>query len=203
MMNSDVQRGEFVQILHTGHGHWMTVSTIGMKLAEVQAFDSMYMSVPTMAKAQIANLITTEESAINVLLMDVQMQSGGYDCGLFSIAFATALVFGKQPEHFLFDQQKMRAHLIECLERQELSMFPIKKRRCTGFKMKAVNEIPIYCICHMPELPNSTWIECSSCKEWYHSDTCVKVPTFPAALHSYSVVTLPAWLPPAVVLIYI
>ena len=55
-----------------------------------------------MAKAKIANLLTTEELAINVLFMDVQMQSGGYDCGLFSIAFATALVFGKQPGHFLF-----------------------------------------------------------------------------------------------------
>ena len=124
----------------------------------------------------------------------------------------------------------MKAHLIECLERQEMSMFPIKKRRRTEFKVKTVDEIPIYCICRMPELPNSAWIECSSCKEWYHSDTCVKVPpkycttkalwhcgkckssccmmlciiiTFPAALHSYTVVTLPTWLPPAVVLIYI
>ena len=129
-----------------------------------------------MAKAKIANLLTTEELAINVLFMDVQMQSGGYDCGLFSIAFATALVFGKQPGPFFFVQQKMRAHLIECLERQEMSMFPIKKRRRTEFKVKTVDEIPIYCICRMPELPNSAWIECSSCKEWYHSDTCVKVP---------------------------
>jgi len=42
--------------------------------------------------------------------------------------------------------------------------------------MSTIDEIPIYCTRHMPELPNSIWIECSSCKEWYHSDICVKVP---------------------------
>ena len=92
-MNFDVEPGEFVQILHPGQRHWNTISNIGMKHAEVQVFDSLYMCVPTMAKAQIATLLTTEESVIKVSFMDVQMQSGGYDCGLFSIAFATALVF--------------------------------------------------------------------------------------------------------------
>ena len=78
-MNFDVEPGEFVQILHTGHGHWNTISTIGMKHAEVQVFDSMYMCVPTIAKAQIAVLLTAEEPSIKLNLMDVQMQSGGYD----------------------------------------------------------------------------------------------------------------------------
>ena len=111
-MNFDVEPGEFVQILHTGQGHWNTVSTIGLKHAEVQAFDSLYMCIPTIAKAQIATLLTTEEPTITVSFMDVQMQSGGYDCGLFSIASATALVFGEQPGYFLFEQTKMRAHLL-------------------------------------------------------------------------------------------
>ena len=174
-MNFDVEPGEFVQILHTGHGHWNTVSTIGEKHPDVQVFDSMYVCIPTKAKAQIASLLTTQEAAIRVKFMDIQMQSGGYDCGLFSIAFATALVFGEQPGCFLFDQKKMRAHLFHCFERQQMSMFPIMKRRCTGCKVKSVDYIPVYCMCHMPELPNSVGIECSSCKEWYHSDTCVKV----------------------------
>ena len=102
-MNFDVQPGEIIQILYTGQGHWNTVSTIGAKHAEVQVFDSMYMCVPTIAKAQIASLLNTEEASITVSFMDVQMQSGGYDCGLFSIAFATTLVFGEQPGCFLFD----------------------------------------------------------------------------------------------------
>ena len=79
----------------------------------------MYMCVPTIAKAQIEVLLTTEEPSIKLNFMDVQMQSGGYDCGLFAIAFATALVLGEKPGGFLFDQQKMRAHLIKCLEHQQ------------------------------------------------------------------------------------
>ena len=34
---------------------------------------------------------------ITVNMMDMQKQAGGSDCGLFAIAFATALVNGKQP----------------------------------------------------------------------------------------------------------
>ena len=29
----DIERGEFVQILHDGHGHWLMVSTVGAKQA--------------------------------------------------------------------------------------------------------------------------------------------------------------------------
>ena len=36
------------------------------------------------------------------------MQSGGYACGLFAVAFVKALVHGEQPRRFLFDQNKMR-----------------------------------------------------------------------------------------------
>ena len=81
MMNFDVEPGEFVQILHTGHGHWNTVSTIGVRHSEVQIFDSMYICMPTMAKAQIASLLNTEEASITVNFMNVQMQSGGTTVG--------------------------------------------------------------------------------------------------------------------------
>ena len=61
---------------------------------------NLYSHAPTMAKAQIATLLTTENAAIKLNFMDVQMQSGVNDCGLFSIAFATALVMGRQPGAF-------------------------------------------------------------------------------------------------------
>ena len=126
-----------------------------MKHAEVQVFDSLYSHAPTMAKTQVATLLTTENPAIKLNFMDVQMQSGVNDCGLFSIAIATALVMGQQPGAFLFDQKKMRAHLIKCLERQVMSMFPIMRQRRTGSKVKSVEDVPIYCVCRMPELSTS------------------------------------------------
>ena len=111
-----------MQILHTGQGHWNTVSTIGTNHPEVQVFDSMFISVPTMGKAQIAALLATKEKAVIVKFMNVQMQCGGSDCGLFAISLATALVFGKQPGHFLLDQKLMRSHLLHCFEQKQISM---------------------------------------------------------------------------------
>ena len=44
----DVQRREFIQILHDGFGHWLTISTIGAtNPGEVFVYDSMYPSVGT------------------------------------------------------------------------------------------------------------------------------------------------------------
>jgi len=40
--------------------------------------------------------------------MDVQMQAGGCDCGVFTTAFATSLCFGHQPGKFHFNQSAMR-----------------------------------------------------------------------------------------------
>jgi hypothetical protein len=43
------------------------------------------------------------------------------DCGLFS----TAIVYGEDPTKFNFLEKKMRHHLIECFEKQNMSIFPI------------------------------------------------------------------------------
>ena len=73
-----IEQGEFVQILHDGHGHWLMVSTIGVKNdGEVHVYDSMYPSVGFYIKKQIASILCTEQSKIEVHTMDVQMQMGG------------------------------------------------------------------------------------------------------------------------------
>ena len=38
------------------------------------------------------------------------------DCSLFAIAFATALAYGEQPGHCLFDQIKVRQHQLTSLQ---------------------------------------------------------------------------------------
>ena len=78
----EVEADEFVQILHNGHNHWLAISTIGAAHPEVLVYDSMYPSTSTPAKQQIAGLLATSEKVIQLTHMDVQMQSGGYDCGL-------------------------------------------------------------------------------------------------------------------------
>ena len=173
-MNFDIEPGEFVQILHNGHEHWLTISSVGNEHPQVEVYDSLYSCCPTICKAQIAALLATKQPTIELKYMDVQMQSGGYDCGLFAIAFATAIVFGKEPGLFSFDQSKMREHFRKCLEQGYITMFPLSRMRRTT-KIKTIEPIRVYCKCRMPELPQTKWIECSSCKEWYHADTCVQV----------------------------
>ena len=63
-------------------------STIGTKHPEVRMYDSLYCSLSSALKWQIAALLATKEKKIH--FMDVQMQAGGDECGVFSIAFATA-----------------------------------------------------------------------------------------------------------------
>ena len=53
-MTFAVQPGEFVQILNTGHGHWVTVSTIGVAHSTVRVYDSLYSSAGTRLEAQIS-----------------------------------------------------------------------------------------------------------------------------------------------------
>ena len=43
-------------------------------------------------------------------------QAGTKDCGIYAIAFAVAIVFGKNPATQNFKQDKMRAYLGDALE---------------------------------------------------------------------------------------
>ena len=52
------------------------------------------------------------------------MQQDCDDCGQFAIAFATSLARGEQPGGFFYEQKVMRKHLIESLEKQNITAFP-------------------------------------------------------------------------------
>ena len=45
----------------------------------------------------------TKEPQIEVLHIDVQQQRNTKDCGLFALAFATALCSGQEPRHLSFE----------------------------------------------------------------------------------------------------
>ena len=72
-------------------------------------------------KKTTTTFLHTESPVIHLQFMNVQMQAGGYDCGLFAVAFATALALGKSPCQF---QGKMRNHLWKCFEQRKMEIFP-------------------------------------------------------------------------------
>ena len=134
----NVEQGEFVQILHTGHSHWNVVSTIDRKHPEVDIFDSLYSSCSNHSKVQIANIISTKHPTIKLRYVDVKKQSGHCDCGIFAIAFATAIVYGRNPGQYIFKQSAMRDHLLQCIKNGKVTMFPIQKNRRTSYKVKRI-----------------------------------------------------------------
>lgn len=169
----NVESEEFVQVLHNGINHWLLVSTVGTTLSSVMVYDSLYASAGQTTKRQVACVMGAEPT-LTLNFADVQMQAGGSDCGIFALAFATAICYGHSPGKFQFDRQRMRNHLINCLEEQECTMFPIKKERRQARKIKSSETIPLYCICRMPPIKEIPMIHCSHCKQWYHGKNCVK-----------------------------
>ena len=169
-----VESDEFVQVLHNGRNHWLTASSVGTAPGQMLVYDSMYPSAGQATQQQIACLMMVTEPNLTLTFADVQMQAGGSDCGVFALAFATAICFGHSPGQFHFYQQRMRTRLIECLEKKRFSMFPIRKERRQGSKIKASQTVPVHCICRMPWIKQASMIQCSHCKLWYHGRHCVK-----------------------------
>ena len=117
----DIVRGPLCRIYTMDiNTSWLLISTglepnrVGAKPGEVHIFDSMYTSIGTAVKEQISALLCSHGVSITLKLLSAQKQSGGSDCGLFAIAFATVIGFGYVPGQFFFDQTKMWRHLLTC-----------------------------------------------------------------------------------------
>ena len=122
--NFDIISGEFIQILHTGNKHWVCASNIGCVPGTVNIYDSLYHNVvEDEIKDQISSMLGDVFSDIDVI--PVQQQSNGCDCGVFSIAFATCLVFQVKPESVQFINAEMRPHLAQCLRSSQMELFPV------------------------------------------------------------------------------
>jgi hypothetical protein len=54
----EIQKGEFIQILHTTENHWVTVSNGDKEECGVRVYDSLHLSIPQIVKPQIAGWIS-------------------------------------------------------------------------------------------------------------------------------------------------
>ena len=115
---------KILQIVHClDRHHWIVATTIGSKKNEILIFDSIFRNIDSQTTQVLGNLFGCLPTP-TFGVMNSQKQKGVKDCGLFAIAFATALAFGENPSNIKFCQESMRAHLINCLERDELIPFP-------------------------------------------------------------------------------
>ena len=92
----------------------------------------------------------------------------------FAITNTMALVLGDDPNKLFFDQAKMRQY--QCLEKEFLLPFPVKRSRRALKKVVTVDSFDIYCTCRMPEMvEGEKWGECTKCLRWYHMDKCLNI----------------------------
>ena len=123
---SEAQVKNKLQIIHCSkRHHWIVASTVNCKLEEVQVYDSLFSTIDKETRNIIQNLFqATSCKKPNIKLVRCQKQTGGKDCGVFSIAFATTIAFRMKMTKF--HQELMRAHLVECLNKKYMSPFPCK-----------------------------------------------------------------------------
>ena len=120
----EIQRGEFVQCLNVYDSHWITIAGDSSP-GTVNIYDSLpNCALYSKTKRQIASILFTDLSTITVNFIDVQVQVGSDDCGLFALTFAASLCAGENPAELTYSQDKFRSHLANCIENQWLNPFP-------------------------------------------------------------------------------
>ena len=178
-MSFPVTETPFVQILHTGYYHWITIHATSPSLVEI--YDSLYDSVTNITKMQIAALVCSPEDSIALRIHHTQFQEGASDCGIFAVAYATELAHGMNPASRKYDQKSLRGHFIQCLANGILTPFP-SKEICVG-KPKA-DSIELFCTCRMLYNSKEEHVQCSICLNKYHY-VCAKVPDSVDTSHTW------------------
>ena len=112
--------------------HWVcTTSVITHNGSDVLVMDSLGGLCHTISPSleqQIAQVYGGGRQQLTVHSLSVQQQVGVKDCGLFAVAFAVELCQKHDPSRVSYDQSKMRAHFISCLQKEHLVTFPRGQR---------------------------------------------------------------------------
>ena len=139
---------EGVQILNDSNKHWVCVSTIGCPPNTINIYDSLCGKVSPHIIKQIAALLHCSAPHFTIQITSSQLQEGGSDCGLFTIAAATSLCNGESPNSICWDQKLMQAHLLKSFEQRKIKPFPgweLHERRIEEEEVVKELKINVYC----------------------------------------------------------
>lgn len=172
----------FIQVINITNSHWVCASNVICPPGVVEVYDSKpNFSIGSSAlHEQVAKILKTSENSFQLNHVDVQRQRGPDDCGLFTIANATTLCFGKDPNCESYEQSELRGHLAKCFKLQEISMFPMadRPRRLPRGRILKRKRIDIFCTCRLPWNINDSnrgaLVKCQTCKQWFH-ELCMDI----------------------------
>ena len=116
---------EKIQIIHNNAHHWILISSFN---GEVRIFDSLNTDPTIETLQQIKQLFSPENTFPQYQLSPCHKQVGTTDCGDFGIAYSIDILFGNNPSEIVFDQSKLRQHLVDCFGEGTLTTFP--KYKC-------------------------------------------------------------------------
>ena len=89
---------------------------------KVLVYDSAYTRWSDKAVSCVRKQFRCSPSNITIQ-KNVQKQQGGSECGLYAIANATSLAYGKDPVSMTYIESTMR-ELLHCLFEMKLELFP-------------------------------------------------------------------------------
>lgn len=172
---SAISHTPFIQILHVASSHWITTTNISRNKEHhcdtVCIHDSM--AVGSSASPSVVRCVYSffkpplKCKAIRFNTMNIIRRTA------VTMACMQLLVHGFDTIVSEFDAEKMRPHLIECLENKFMRCFPIvKKKSCVPFGslVRKTVEVKIYCVCRLPNDTAREMIQCVGCQMWFHID---------------------------------
>ena len=71
-----------------------------------------------------------------------------WDCGLYSIAYATGLCCGEDVSSRIYNTVRMRQHLLECFKNGKMAPFPRSYREKGPIVAKETVKVRCYCMPH-------------------------------------------------------
>ena len=117
-----------IQIIHCEkRHHWIVASTTNITGGTndvVTVMDSDYYTIDEDTKQITYNLFQYGPKQPTIKLIRTQKQEGSSDCGVFTVAIATAIVLGKNPTKSAFQQKLLRSHFVNCLNQEHFTLFP-------------------------------------------------------------------------------
>ena len=96
-------QGEHIQLMHDRNSHWIMTSCSN---GRAQVCDSLQSRLSCITKRSIKKFYQTSV----VSLLPVQKERNGWNCGLFSVAFAAEILGGTSPMEANLYADRMRAH---------------------------------------------------------------------------------------------
>lgn len=117
----------YLQILFSGSvtfGHWICIY---YSAYVIHVYDSMNQCSLHDDHKLFIDKLFPDSTNIQIVYERVQSQINIYDCGIFSIAFATAIIKNKCPCTLNFSISEMRKHLLNLYQTRTIEMFPLKK----------------------------------------------------------------------------